>query len=64
MLTYHFNKDKKLVNVESTTEYKPCNLLHVPNSVRLLLKECKGGREIKICYDVNKKEEKAFFKNE
>ena len=61
MLTYIFDKDRKLVSVESTNGYTPFNLLYIPNAVRLLLKECKGEREIRIGFDINKKEEKAFF---
>lgn len=70
MLTYHFNKDKKLVNVESTNEYTPCNLLHVPNEVRSAYKDYYETRkilekelgEVKIIYNVNAPEgEKAFI---
>ena len=61
MLTYTFNKDRKLTNVESKNKHKPCNRLYIPNPVRLLLKGCKGERKIRIGYDVNKKGNKAFF---
>ena len=61
MLVYIFDKNRKLTNIESSNDYTPCTLMYIPNAVRLLLKECKGERMIKIGFDINKKEEKAFF---
>ena len=70
MLTYTFNKEKKLVNVESTNEYKPCNNMYIPNPVRATYKDyCETrkalGKElgdVSIIYNVNAPEgEKAFI---
>lgn len=72
MLIYIFDKKRKLVNVESTNEYAPFNLLYIPNAVRLAYKDyCETRKilgkelgEVSIIYNVNApKGEKAFIGN-
>lgn len=62
-MKYYFDKEKNLIKAEpsgNTLEKNPCNLLYIPNPVRLLLKEYTGGEEITITFDGSK----AYFDKE